>query len=70
MMPDPIGCLTCHRRVARTRGCCNSCYVRHYKAVAKGQATWRELEQQDLVLPAQRRGKHSWQRQAGVEEGT
>ena len=51
--PNPVGCLACHERVARTRGCCTRCYTRHKKAVRVGETTWAALEAAGLVLPAQ-----------------
>jgi hypothetical protein len=67
MTPAQIGCLTCHRRVRRTRGNCESCYNKHREAVRCGAAAWTELEGQGLVLPAQPKGRHAWVR--GIAEG-
>ena len=54
---NPVGCLACQERVARTRGCCTRCYTRHQKAVAQGKTTWARLEAAGLVLPAQPVGR-------------
>jgi hypothetical protein len=67
MTLDQIGCLTCHRRVRRIRGNCESCYNKHRKAVRCGEVTWTELERRGLVLPAQLKGRHAWVR--GITEG-
>ena len=61
MDANPVGCLTCHERVARTRGCCTRCHTRHKKAVAQGKTTWAALVAVGLVLPAQPQGA-GWRR--------
>ena len=53
MDANPVGCLTCHERVARLRGICTRCHTRHRKAVRVGNTTWAALEAAGLVLPAQ-----------------
>ena len=58
---NPVGCLACHERVARTCGCCTPCYTRHKKAVAQGKTTWAALVAVGLVLPAQPLGA-GWRR--------
>ena len=35
MPAQPPQCLTCRRRVALTRGCCQVCYTRHRRAVVR-----------------------------------
>jgi hypothetical protein len=52
MPAESIVCLTCGKRVARTRGCCNTCYWRHCLAVKAGQTTWAKLEAAGKTLPA------------------
>jgi hypothetical protein len=61
MERDPIHCLTCHERARYRRGCCPRCIGRHRKAVAAGKATWTELLQFGLVLPARPLGS-AWRR--------
>jgi hypothetical protein len=48
-------CLTCRRRAARSRGCCRTCYNRHLLAVARGETTWEDLEQQGRAAAGPRR---------------
>ena len=44
MIDESIGCKRCHRRIARTRGQCVSCYATSGKAVRAGETTWAALE--------------------------
>ena len=66
-MTDPVVCLTCRKRVCVTRGCCERCYGRHRRAVARGKKTWAELEAAGLTLPVQPPGKgwRKWSLGAG-----
>ena len=54
---NPVGCLACQERVARTRGCCTRCYSRHKNAVTRGKTTWAALVAAGLALPAQPVGR-------------
>ena len=53
--------------VCVTRGCCERCYGRHRRAVARGKKTWAELEAAGLTLPVQPPGKgwRKWSLGAG-----
>jgi len=62
-------CLTCRRRVALTRGCCQVCYTRHRTAVVRGVTTWKELERAGLTLPAGKPGRKEGSRVVMGEEG-
>ena len=60
-----IGCLTCKRRMARTRGNCTGCYNRWAKAVKAGKTTWARLEIEGQTLPVlskRDRSEKYWQR--------
>jgi hypothetical protein len=56
-MVEPIGCLTCHQRIACRHGCCLSCYDRHWRAVRAGKTTWAKLEKQGLAAPVRPSGE-------------
>lgn len=49
---QPLGCLTCRERAACWRGNCPRCYRRYKEAVATGETTWLQLEDQGLALPS------------------
>ena len=49
---NPVGCLTCHERVARLRGICTRCHTRHRKAVRVGNTTWAALVAAHSAMPA------------------
>ena len=48
---ESIGCKKCHRRVARTRGQCVSCYATSGKAVRAGETTWEAMEAEGKASP-------------------
>jgi hypothetical protein len=56
---NSLACLTCKERVVYRRGNCMRCHGRHALAVRSGKATWAELEEKGLALPAKGRG-HNW----------
>lgn len=47
LMPDCARDIYC-------RGVCRACYNTLHKQVQKGETTWEELEEADLVLPSER----------------
>jgi hypothetical protein len=46
-----IACKKCHRRIAKTRGQCWSCYNASSKAVRAGKTTWATLEAEGKASP-------------------
>jgi hypothetical protein len=48
---ESIACKKCHRRVARTRGQCPSCYGVCSKAVRAGETTWEAMEAEGKASP-------------------
>ena len=61
MPAESVACLTCHKHMQVTRGCCATCYKRYCIAVRAGQTTWAALEAAGRALPAVPPGK-TWRR--------
>jgi hypothetical protein len=59
---ETVSCMTCHKRLAHTRGCCGSCYQRHLNAVRRGVVTWLQLQERGLALPAKEKDRRLWKR--------
>jgi len=39
-----LGCFTCRRKAAKSRGCCDNCYLQWSAQVRAGKTTWGQLE--------------------------
>lgn len=63
-------CLTCKRRFGAWRGCCHSCYQRHWLAIKKGQATWEKLAAAGLVRAAETKDERVRRSRQGRQGGT
>jgi hypothetical protein len=51
-------CLTCRESAAYSRGCCPTCYQRHYREVRRGRTTWKKLERQGRAAAPRQRKRH------------
>jgi predicted ATP-dependent serine protease len=50
-------CQACHYKKAKVRGCCFKCYARVYKSIQRGETTWEEVDQKQLLGPKKRAGR-------------
>lgn len=60
------------RCVRRTRGNCQRHYQNYLLKVRRGEVSWKELEEQGLVLPANKMARHIWNKnppRRGSNEG-